>query len=118
MDQAFVKAFARRTRGAQNQPVPAEPVARPEQADVNAEPGSLQVDRSVASTAEVWVDPIEDQIARADQPSNQIPSPHVGHRNPNRAADTQPPRQTVMGDGLVTEDRETPQPAAPANQEP
>ena len=43
----------------------------------SAEPGSLQLDQSVASTAQIWVDPIEDQMARADHPSTDIPRPHI-----------------------------------------
>ena len=71
MDQAFVRAFSRRRLATPNQPNerPAEtpPVEREE------ESGSLQLDRSVTGSAEVWVD----QIARADQANEEIPRPHV-----------------------------------------
>ena len=80
-DQAFVKAFARRNRSAGNQ-VAANPVAvkQAESAPIVKpvdEPGSLQVDRSVANSAQVWVDPIEDQIARADTANPAVPKPHI-----------------------------------------
>lgn len=44
---------------------------------IGAELGSLQLDQSVASTAQIWVDPIEDQMARADHPSTDVPRPHI-----------------------------------------
>jgi Mrp family chromosome partitioning ATPase len=86
MDQAFVKAFARRNRSGQDQAGQAsrgnnqQPRSESETAPLpgsTVEPGSLQVDRSVASTAKVWVDPIEDQIARADIADLDVPKPHV-----------------------------------------
>ncbi len=80
-DQAFVKAFARRNRSAANQ-VAAKPVALKQAESAPTvkpldEPGSLQVDRSVANSAQVWVDPIEDQIARADIANPAVPKPHI-----------------------------------------
>jgi Mrp family chromosome partitioning ATPase len=80
-DQAFVQAFARRNRSAGKQ-VAANPAAV-QQAEsaptINPgdEPGSLKVDHSVASSAQVWVDPIEDQIARADVANPAVPKPHI-----------------------------------------
>ncbi|MGI9473985.1 MAG: cellulose synthase operon protein YhjQ/BcsQ [Rubripirellula sp.] len=87
-DQAFVKAFSRRrpSRGpapesqVANDQTNENPVAPAESGDVrqvDVEPGSLQLDQSVASTARIWVDPIEDQIARADQAMNEVPQPHI-----------------------------------------
>lgn len=80
-DQAFVKAFARRNRSAASQ-VAAKPVAVKQAESATTvkpvdEPGSLQVDRSVANSAQVWVDPIEDQIARADTANPAVPKPHI-----------------------------------------
>ncbi len=80
MDQAFVKAFARRNRSGRDQsdqPATTEPTTSAPVTKVTDEPGSLKVDLSVAGTAEVWVDPIEDQIARADYAQFGLPKPHV-----------------------------------------
>ncbi len=101
MDQAFVKAFARRNRrsnrGSGTRLPASEPVASPSSPPVASstpvnsveetvrlvrEPGSLQVDQSVASTAQVWVDPIEDSIARADEGVSALPRPHVEANQP------------------------------------
>ncbi len=82
-DQAFVKAFARRNRSAGNRSVGNRVVANPETAKqvvsvprINPvdEPGSLKLDRSVANSAEIWIDPIEDQIARQTVPTRMCPS--------------------------------------------
>ncbi len=80
-DQAFVKAFARRNRSAvtesrqtqrQSKQAGSAPTINPID-----EPGSLKVDRSVANSAQVWIDPIEDQIARADSADPAVPKPHL-----------------------------------------
>ncbi len=92
MDQVFVKAFSRRRLAeSDGQPgshaahsdasptatTPAQPAIDPDRP--SGEIGSLQVDRSVAETAEVWVDGEsgKDVIARADHASLEIPRPHV-----------------------------------------
>lgn len=80
-DQAFVKAFSRRNRSAASQ-VAANPEAVRQAGPVRTinpidEPGSLKVDRSVTNSAQVWIDPIEDQIARADSADPDVPKPHL-----------------------------------------
>ncbi len=88
IDQAFVKAFSRRSRTASPETVvPQEPVSVPEETVAESvssteaqpvqDPGSLKVDPSVAQSASVWVDPIESEIARADSPDSQVPKPHI-----------------------------------------
>ena len=80
IDQAFIKAFARRGRRPSNESASADS-ALPSQADQPT--GELRVDPSVAETAKVWVDPIEDQLLRADAPSEDaVPQPHhqVAHQ--------------------------------------
>ena len=71
MDQAFVRAFSRGRMATPNQPNERPAEASP--VEPEEETGSLQLDRSVAGSAEVWVD----QIARADQANEEIPRPHV-----------------------------------------
>lgn len=80
-DQAFVKAFARRNRSTVTRGATPPEAAQPEAGPVAGtnpidEPGSLNVDRSVASSAQVWIDPIEDQIARADVAEPVVSQPH------------------------------------------
>ena len=81
MDQAFVKAFARRNQSGRNQSGGNQPggnqVGPAPAASPLDELGLLKVDRSVAGTAEIWVDPIEDQIARADIAEFDVPKPHL-----------------------------------------
>ena len=95
MDQAFVKAFARSHRPGQNPPndirleakesadSPPGVVRPPQRPDRIAEtPGVLQVDRSVAQTTKIWVDPMEEQVARADLGDPDVPRPHVDAPTP------------------------------------
>lgn len=82
IDQAFVKAFSRRNRGTNS---PEAPVELPPTEPVSSEEvGSLKLDPSVSSSASVWVDPIENEIARADQ-SDTVRKPHVAQSS--RAAE-------------------------------
>jgi Mrp family chromosome partitioning ATPase len=95
MDQVFVKAFSRRRlaesenqteRHASQDDAAATKASESEQVLTPiGDLGSLQVDLSVAETAEVWVDAVENQIARADQPRLDIPRPHVELPSPNVA---------------------------------
>lgn len=89
MDQGFVKAFSRRRTADPNRadratgPVPSNPTSlRPDQAEDKLVFGALELDQSVAETAEIWIDPVEDQIARADQASLEVPRPHVEATHP------------------------------------
>ena len=82
MDQVFVKAFSRRRlaepdRDARLAAPRHEETQKSEVVDLTGQPGSLEVNRSVAGTAEVWVDSVVDQIARPDPASMEIPKPHV-----------------------------------------
>lgn len=113
-DQAFVQAFARRSRSAQRRPrqvvgsqvtddpqtniqsteslgptAPVEPVDvgsanhLPSQESLHQlRQGSLTVDASVAGTAQIWIDPIEDQVARGDAAAVSVPKPHVEPQAP------------------------------------
>lgn len=74
IDQAFVKAFSRRNRGESPRQ---QPSPQPVELTVVAEPGSLKVDPSVAQSASVWVDPVENEIVRADSSDAVVPKPHV-----------------------------------------
>ncbi|MFK8115487.1 MAG: cellulose synthase operon protein YhjQ/BcsQ [Rubripirellula sp.] len=106
-DQAFVKAFSRRNRPERSgrpqatadvekqvvAPVPEiQRIQRPA-----SEPGSLTVDQSVADSTQVWVDPIEDQVVRADVSTTDVPKPHLDlaspqapERKPSTPNDDQP----------------------------
>ncbi len=104
-DQTFVKAFSRRKRAAESHPnASSMPTGQPAagehvnsdmpssaagpqkesdgQSESNLQPGELHVDPSVAQSASVWVDPIENEMARVDPGVNELPKPHV---------DTSPP---------------------------
>ncbi len=83
MDQVFVKAFSRRRlaepdRDARRQAPQQDATQAPGELDSESQLGSLELNRSVAGTAEVWVDTVEDPIARSDQASHDVPMPHVG----------------------------------------
>lgn len=80
-DQAFVKAFSRRNRSSAGRVTQTPDTAKPNAGTVasinpNDEPGSLKVDQSVADSAKVWIDPVEDQIARSDTADSVVPEPH------------------------------------------
>ena len=88
MDQVFVKAFSRRRlaesdRDVRRQPAqPHEVIQTSADLDSDSQFGSLELNHSVAGTAEVWVDPVEDQIARPDHASCDVPKPHVDRALP------------------------------------
>ncbi len=102
IDQAFVKAFARRqtadvntaendvqipaTKRAAVQVQPSRPVERPKTP-------SMRVDPSVADTTSVWIDPIEDRILKAQHPhENVVPRPRfIDRQGPTSPADGQSP---------------------------
>jgi Mrp family chromosome partitioning ATPase len=76
--------------------------------------GALELDQSVAETAEIWIDPVEDQIARADQARREVPRPHVDGGFPtaptdvpNAGLDVKPDLDSVPGtpdQGLTDQD--------------
>lgn len=79
IDQSFVHAFARRNR----QDIPE---------------GEMQVDPSVADSAQIWVDPIEDELLRADTAQqNPVPRPHIPSKSdsPEPAVAAQSPSDHV-----------------------
>ncbi len=99
-DQAFVKAFSRRrlvseqlsAKDAETGPRSERGASTDTPDEVNKEVGAngtdfggLHLDQSVASTARVWVDPLAEQVARADYAENGIPRPHL-----EAASDCQP----------------------------
>lgn len=91
MDQAFVKAFARRNRPAPLQAGDSQAAAAGAhhasaaaslpngQRDTNMPSGTgqLHLDQAVAGTAPVWIDPNVDQFSRADTATGDVPRPHV-----------------------------------------
>jgi Mrp family chromosome partitioning ATPase len=118
-DQAFVQAFARRSRSSQGRPRQAAgnaptakqasgtstPNAPSESADIDSaspesmsylDQGSLTVDASVAGTAQIWVDPIEDQIARGDVADTSVPKPHVEPQVPHASANQMDPASSLQ----------------------
>jgi Mrp family chromosome partitioning ATPase len=84
-NQAFVKAFARRrdvsvkaidtATNVHNKSAGATTVTK--RSRVGAEPGSLTVDETVAATTQVWLDSVDDQMARADHSVSSVPKPHL-----------------------------------------
>ena len=115
IDKAFVQAFARRqqathgpaTQSPANQgPSAPQPVTNPS-TDAHAgniptgeapSSGGLHVDPSVAGSTQVWVDPIEDRIARViSGQSETVPSPHfppaAAPQPANQQQVQQPPTQ-------------------------
>ncbi|NND96515.1 MAG: hypothetical protein HKN47_04200 [Pirellulaceae bacterium] len=74
IDQAFVQAFARRNRTSRT----AETAQNAVPTTPASPSGEMQVDPSVAKSTQRWVDPIEDQVVRADQAQGEsIPQPHA-----------------------------------------
>lgn len=78
LDQAFVKAYARRVH---NRPADGQsPATGPaDSASSFVDDGTLHVNHSVAESTQVWIDPIEDQQIRADVahagPANRMAPP-------------------------------------------
>lgn len=70
-EQAFVKAFARRNR------INDTPTETPSVPSTTEAVGDQQVADSVASTTSLGIDPIEEQVVRADIADPNIPKPHV-----------------------------------------
>lgn len=85
IDQAFVKAYARRN---QSDREPREPGA-------TGEDGSLQINQSAAQTASVWVDASNGPRLRNDPPETTGPKPHLELPPQRRATSGDPPRQTA-----------------------
>ena len=114
-DQAFVKAFSRRRRSSKGQVAGQQVGKRPAVADTtesfviedssnssSPELGAVQLDQSIAATAQIWVDPMEDQVARADRPMPEVPRPHLEPEDaPTPAVENRgfsPPTNTVDAD--------------------
>ena len=87
----FVKTHARRRpsrSGANVTPPPSDATLdqtnvefRLERMTPPPEQGTVQVDPTVADSAEIWIDSVENEILRADDASSQIPRPHVSPRD-------------------------------------
>lgn len=116
-DQAFVKAFARRNRTErteQRRPAPSPATAQ----------DSLTVDQSVAETAKIWVDPIDDQVVRADAAADAVvPKPHIeeiktpAQPRPETAGAAEPAPEVIEPAPVEIEPEAiaTPEIAAPSN---
>ncbi|MEM9585981.1 MAG: hypothetical protein AAGA03_01765, partial [Planctomycetota bacterium] len=90
----FVKAYARQSRAAAPSETPPAATASPPEAPHVVAPqrpappaapgvpeGSLMVDRSVASSTAVWIDPIEAEVMRSDSAAKaRVPRPHLADR--------------------------------------
>lgn len=84
IDQAFVKAFARRSRPTRDASQTSAEKSNSENQDV----GQLQVDPSVSQTAKVWIDTDGDRMLRTDAAAEHIvPEPHVLEPTPIRPAE-------------------------------
>ncbi|TWU50852.1 Septum site-determining protein MinD [Rubripirellula tenax] len=90
-EQAFVKAFARRNRNIDSKQPPIDKAV----AKVSSAP-ELTLDKKVAGTATIWIDPIEGEMARGDAAQSAVPRPHVepAHVEP---AHVEPRRHTEPG---------------------
>ena len=66
IDQAFVKAFARRNQTHRRADKPA------------SDDGVMEIDRSVAETTDLWIDSEDDKVIRADvERGGSVPRPHL-----------------------------------------
>ncbi len=71
-EQAFVSAFARRNR---NVDKPVESVARSSSGSSDRQ-GRAGAETRVVESTNVWVDPVADQVVRADAADNAVAKPH------------------------------------------
>ena len=86
IDQAFVKAFARRNQTYRRAAETAADASRME------DEGMLEIDHSVVETTELWIDSDDDKVIRADaERSSVVPRPHL-------TPAASPPKPNVPGE--------------------
>ena len=103
---AFVKAFARRNRAVSQSPTRphasmarstevSEPVSEPD-VGVAGDATSPPQEHSAAGNSSVWVDTVQEQFARADQPTTAPPIPHVDLPNEPISSNAMPVDETLL----------------------